>query len=43
MFNAFNRANFSNPDTNISGGSFGLVGGTSGSGRAMLFGLRIDY
>ncbi len=42
MFNAFNRANFGNPDTNISGGSFGLVGGAN-SGRAMLFGLRIDY
>jgi hypothetical protein len=48
MFNAFNRANFTvnpNPDSstlNISGGSFGLVGGAN-SGRAMLFGLRIDY
>jgi len=42
MFNSFNRANFSNPDTNISGGSFGLVGGAN-SGRAMLFGLRFDY
>ncbi|MEW5977074.1 MAG: TonB-dependent receptor [Acidobacteriota bacterium] len=42
MFNAFNRANFWTPDTNISGGSFGLVGGAD-NGRAMLFGLRIDY
>ena len=42
MFNAFNRANFGTPNTNISGGSFGLVGG-AGTGRAMLFALRIDY
>lgn len=42
MFNAFNRANFGNPSTNISGGDFGLVGGAD-TGRAMLFGLRIDY
>jgi carboxypeptidase family protein len=42
MFNAFNRANFSNPSTNISGGDFGLVGGAS-SGRSMQFALRIDY
>jgi hypothetical protein len=42
MFNAFNRANFGNPSTNISGGDFGLVGGANG-GRAMLFALRVDY
>jgi hypothetical protein len=42
MFNAFNRANFGNPSTNITSGSFGLVTG-AGSGRAMLFGLRLDY
>ena len=42
MFNAFNRANFGTPNTNISGGSFGLVGGAD-TGRAMLFALRIDY
>lgn len=41
-FNAFNRANFSNPNTNIQSGSFGLVT-TAGSGRSMLFGLRLDY
>jgi len=42
MFNASNRANFSNGNTNINGGSFGLVT-SAGSGRSMLFGLRFDY
>src|SRR5207247_6496093 len=42
MFNAFNRANFGNPSTNISGGDFGLVG-YGGNARAMLFALRVDY
>ena len=41
-FNAFNRINFSNPNTNITGGSFGLVT-SAGSGRSMLFGLRLDF
>ncbi|MBE0656213.1 MAG: TonB-dependent receptor [Bryobacteraceae bacterium] len=42
MHNAFNRPNFSNPDLNIQSGSFGLVT-AAGSGRAMLFGLRLDF
>jgi hypothetical protein len=42
MFNAFNRANFSNPNTNITSGNFGLVT-AAGNARAMLFGLRLDY
>ena len=42
MFNAFNRANFSDPNRDITGGDFGLVYGAS-SGRSMLFGLRLDY
>jgi len=42
LFNAFNRPNFSNPTTNIQSGSFGLVT-SAGSGRSMLFGLRLDY
>jgi hypothetical protein len=42
MFNAFNRPNFNNPNTNISSGSFGLVTSAQ-SGRAMLFALRLDY
>jgi hypothetical protein len=42
MFNAFNRPNFNNPTTNIQSGAFGLVT-TAGSGRSMLFGLRLDF
>ncbi len=42
MFNAFNRVNFNNPNTNIQSGSFGLVT-SSGAARAMLFGLRLDF
>jgi hypothetical protein len=42
MFNAFNRPNFGNPNTNISGGDFGLVT-YAGNMRKMLFGLRLDY
>jgi hypothetical protein len=41
-FNAFNRANFNNPTTNIQSGDFGLVT-TAQAGRSMLFGLRLDY
>ncbi len=42
MHNAFNRPNFNNPSTNIEAGDFGLVT-RAGSGRQMLFGLRLDY
>ncbi len=42
FFNAFNRANFSNPSTNISSSHFGLVTGAAG-GRKILFAIRIDY
>ena len=42
LFNAFNRANFNNPTTNIQSGDFGLVT-TAGGGRSMLFGLRLDF
>jgi hypothetical protein len=42
LFNAFNRANFGAPSTNISGGDFGLVT-YAGNMRKMLFGLRLDY
>jgi hypothetical protein len=42
MFNAFNRANFGNPSTNITSGNFGLVT-YAGNMRKMLFGLRLDY
>ncbi len=42
MFNAFNRVNFNNPSTNIQDAAFGLIT-TAGSGRSMLFGLRLDF
>lgn len=42
MFNAFNRANFNAPNTNINSGAFGIVTG-AGAARTMLFGLRLDY
>ena len=43
MFNAFNRANFFAPSTNMSSPSdFGVVNGAN-SGRFMQFVLRIDY
>src|SRR3989475_1949061 len=43
MFNAFNRANFFAPSTNMSSPSdFGVVNGAN-SGRFMQFALRIDY
>lgn len=42
MFNAFNRANFNNPSTNIQAGDFGLVT-TAQGGRSMLFGLRLEF
>jgi hypothetical protein len=42
FFNAFNRANFSNPNTNISSSRFGLVTGAA-AGRKVLFGIRVDY
>ena len=41
-YNSFNHPNFSNPSTNIISGSFGQVT-SAGSGRSMLFGLRLDY
>ncbi|MCZ2078054.1 MAG: TonB-dependent receptor [Bryobacteraceae bacterium] len=42
MFNALNRPNFYNPNTNLQSGAFGLVTGAD-SARSMLFGLRLDY
>ena len=42
MFNAFNRANFGNGDTDITSGSFGLTS-NGGSARSMLFGARLDF
>jgi hypothetical protein len=42
VFNAFNRANFGNGDTDITSGSFGLTS-NGGPARSMLFGARIDF
>lgn len=42
MHNAFNRPNFNAPTLDIQSGSFGLVT-SAASGRAMLFGLRLDF
>jgi hypothetical protein len=42
FYNAFNRANFNNPSTNISSSGFGLVTSAAG-GRKILFAIRIDY
>ncbi len=42
LFNAFNHANFSNGNTNISSGDFGRTF-YGGPGRSMLFGARIDF
>jgi len=41
-FNAFNRANFPTPSSNISSGAFGLVTWAN-AGRSLLLGLRMDY
>lgn len=42
MFNAFNRANFKNPDTNVSNSTFGKISST-GPARNIQFGLRLDF
>ncbi|MGE5646535.1 MAG: carboxypeptidase regulatory-like domain-containing protein [Acidobacteriota bacterium] len=42
MFNAFNRANFSNPGRDITSSGFGLVTGASAA-RRIQFSARIDY
>jgi hypothetical protein len=41
-FNAFNRANFANPNTNINSGAFGVVT-YAGAGRSILLSMRLDY
>jgi hypothetical protein len=41
-FNAFNRANFGNGDTDITSGGFGRTS-WGGPARSMLFGARIDF
>lgn len=42
LFNAFNHANFSNGNTDITAGNFGRSG-SGGAARTMLFGARVDF
>ena len=42
MFNALNHTNYSNPQTNITSGSFGRISGTRGA-RTIQFGLRLAF
>lgn len=42
VFNAFNRANFGNGDSDISSGSFGRTS-DGGPARSMAFGARVDF
>ena len=42
MFNAFNRANFKNPDTNVSNTTFGKISST-GPARNIQFGLKLLF
>jgi hypothetical protein len=42
VFNAFNRANFSNLDTNISSPGFGILN-ASGPGRSIQFGVKFGF
>lgn len=42
LFNAFNRANFSNLETNLNNGNFGLLT-SSGPGRSIQLGARFQF
>lgn len=42
LFNAWNHPNFSNGNTNITSGSFGITS-YGGGGREMMFGARLDF
>src|SRR5690606_23740622 len=42
MLNALNHTNYSNPQTNITSGSFGRISGTRGA-RTIQFGLRLAF
>jgi hypothetical protein len=42
-FNAFNRTNFSNPATTVTGGGFGQITGTNPPPRNLQFGLRFQF
>lgn len=42
FFNIFNRANFSNPNTNLNSGNFGIITGTDAA-REVQFGLKLLF
>ncbi|HEX8248514.1 MAG TPA: hypothetical protein VF599_10105, partial [Pyrinomonadaceae bacterium] len=42
VFNAFNRANFSNMETNVSAAGFGILN-ASGPGRSIQFGVKFGF
>ncbi|MET0754264.1 MAG: carboxypeptidase regulatory-like domain-containing protein [Pyrinomonadaceae bacterium] len=42
VFNAFNRANFSNMETNVSAAGFGVLN-ASGPGRSIQFGIKFGF
>jgi hypothetical protein len=44
LYNAFNRTNFSNPNTTVTGSDFGRITGTSfGGPRAIQLAARLEF
>jgi hypothetical protein len=43
IFNAFNKTNFGQANTNIQSGSFGLITGTRAPNRIIQFGLKLNF
>ncbi|MCY4586363.1 MAG: TonB-dependent receptor [Bryobacterales bacterium] len=43
MFNAFNHANFGNPNTNFTSNNFGRITSTFGFAREIQFGLKFNF
>jgi hypothetical protein len=43
MFNAFNHANFGNPNTSFLSNNFGRITSTFGFGREIQFGLKLNF
>jgi hypothetical protein len=40
-FNAFNRVQFSGPNTSVTSGSFGIVSGQANTPRQLQFGIKM--